>query len=161
MKIGILGDSHDHADHLRKAIDILKERGVDFVVHCGDYVSPGNVLLFEGLQLIGIFGNDDGDIFALTEAFREIGGDLKGYFGEFFAGEKKFAIYHGDHEGILDALIRCGKYDVVIHGHTHKKGDFVVGATRAICPGTVHGFGAEATIAIYEIEDNKLEFIEL
>jgi len=161
MKIGIVSDSHDHANHLRKAVDILKEKKVDFVVHCGDYVSPGNVLLFEGMQLIGIFGNNDGDIFALTEAFNEVGGDLKGHFGEFTVEDMKFAAYHGTHSGILEALIACGKYDVVLSGHTHTQKHETIGKTIVINPGSVHGFKDLASMAIFDTSTKELEFIEL
>jgi len=40
MKIGLISDSHDHIDNIRKSVEVLKDRGVSLVIHAGDFVSP-------------------------------------------------------------------------------------------------------------------------
>ena len=53
MKIGIMSDSHDHFDNIRKSIELFKARKVDHVIHLGDFVNPGSVKLFKGIKLVG------------------------------------------------------------------------------------------------------------
>ena len=83
MKIGIISDSHDHMDNIAKSVRIFKDRGVAYVLHIGDYVNPNSVRAFQGIKLVGIFGNNDGDKFRLMTAFNAISGEIKGEFYEF------------------------------------------------------------------------------
>ena len=43
MKICIVSDSHDRAQHLAAAVDEAKGRGAEAVIHCGDIIG-GNTL---------------------------------------------------------------------------------------------------------------------
>ncbi|MCP4040819.1 MAG: metallophosphoesterase [Gammaproteobacteria bacterium] len=161
MKIGIISDSHDHMDNIRKAVEIFRQRGVPLVIHAGDFVNPASIKLFKGLNLVGIFGNNDGDRFRLMKAFQSIKGDLKGDFCELERDGLRFAVYHGTESQLQDALAQCGKYDVVITGHTHKLESTTVGDTVVINPGTAHGFGGKATVAIFDTDKKEPEFVEL
>jgi putative phosphoesterase len=161
MKIGVISDSHDHMDNIRKAVQLFKDKKVNFVIHAGDYVNPGTIKLFNGLKLIGIFGNNDGDKFRLINAFDQIGGEIKGDFCELVQDGIKFAVYHGTEPQLKDALIECGKYDIVIYGHTHVLENMEVGKTLVLNPGTAHGFGGKATIVIFDTQTKRPEFIEL
>ena len=40
MKIGIISDSHDHVDNIRRAVSVFREASVELVIHAGDIVSP-------------------------------------------------------------------------------------------------------------------------
>ena len=161
MKIGIVADSHDNIENIKKARDIFKERKVDFVIHAGDYVNPNALRSFDGIKLIGIFGNNDGEKIGLQKAFNDIRGQLKGDFYGFEEDNLKFAVYHGTVPELKDALIDCGKYDVVIYGHTHIIENKTVGNTLVINPGTCHGFDGKATIVIFDTKTKKAEFVEL
>jgi putative phosphoesterase len=72
MKIGIMSDSHDHIENIKKCVALFREREVEFVIHLGDFVNPNSVRAMKGLKLIAVFGNNDGDIFRLMQAFHEI-----------------------------------------------------------------------------------------
>ncbi|MFV1977693.1 MAG: metallophosphoesterase [Candidatus Scalindua sp.] len=161
MKIGIISDSHDHIENINKSVRIFKDRKVDFVLHLGDYVNPASVRAFQGIKLTGIFGNNDGDKFRLINAFNEVGGEIKGDFCEIEEDDIKFACYHGTEPQLKDALIECGKYDVVIYGHTHKCENTRVGSTLVLNPGTAHGFWNKATIIIFDTQTKEPEFINL
>ena len=161
MLIGIISDSHDNIDNIKKAVKIFQNKKTDLVLHLGDYINPGAVKVLEGLKIIGIFGNNDGDKFRLINAFNQIKGEIKGDFYEFEQDNLKIALYHGTESQIKDALINCNKYDVVLYGHTHIKENKIVGKTLIINPGTSHGFGNEATIATFNSKNKKVEFIEL
>ena len=161
MKIGIISDSHDNLENIVKSIKVFKDKGVDFVLHLGDYVNPNSVKAFKGIKLVGIFGNNDGDRFRLINAFHEVGGKIKGDFYEFDEDGLRFACYHGTEPQLRDALIECGRYDLVIYGHTHKCVDETKGNTRVLNPGTVHGFGDRATVMVFDTKNRQVEIIDL
>jgi hypothetical protein len=161
MKIGIVSDSHDNLQNIKRGVDILLNKGVDFVLHLGDYVNPNSVKAFKGIRLIGIFGNNDGDRFRLMNAFNEIGGEIKGEFYEFKCNGLHIACYHGTEPQLRDALIACGRYDLVIYGHTHECVDETKGNTRVLNPGTIHGFGDRATVMVFDPKNQQVEIIDL
>ena len=105
MKIGIVSDSHDHSENIKKAVQAFRERGVDRILHLGDYVNPASVRLFEGERLVGIFGNNDGDKFRLMQVFSEIGAEMRGDFHEFEEDGLRFACYHGSEPQLRESLI--------------------------------------------------------
>lgn len=161
MLIGIISDTHDHVPNIQKAVQIFKERKTERVLHAGDFCSPFTIPHFKGLNITGIFGNNDGDKFLLMKKFIEIGAELS---GEFYSSEidgLKIAVYHGTYSEITQALADSGNYDVVISGHTHEKVHKMVGETIVINPGTAHGFDENATIALFETKTKEVEFIEL
>ena len=161
MLIGLISDTHDHVPHIERAVKLFKERDVDLVIHSGDFCSPFTIPLFEGLPLKAIFGNNDGDKYLLMNKCEEIGADLEGEFFELEADDRLIAVYHGTYEGISKALQKCGKYDVVVSGHTHEIVKEKIGNTLAINPGTAHGFDGKATLAFLDTADMDVEFVEL
>jgi putative phosphoesterase len=161
MKIGIMSDSHDHAENIKKSINVFKAKKVDYIVHLGDYVNPASVKLCQEIKLIGIFGNNDGDKYRLMNAFREIGGEIKGDFFELKEGDITVACYHGTEPELKDALIACGKYDVVMYGHTHECVNEKIGKTLVLNPGTVHGFWNRATVMILNVQTKQVEIINI
>jgi putative phosphoesterase len=161
MKIGILSDSHDHLENIKKCTALFRERGVAFVIHLGDFVNPNSVRAMKGLKLIAVFGNNDGDRFRLMHAFREIDGEVKGDFHDFELDGIRFAAYHGTEHQITDALITCNKYDVLMYGHTHECVAGQSGDTLVLNPGTSHGFGDRATIMIFDTKSRTAEAVTL
>lgn len=148
MLIGLIADSHDHLPHINKAVEIFKDRKVEAVLHAGDFCSPFTILPFEGLPLKAVFGNNDGDHYLLLQKFNAIDADHLGTFGHLKIGGLDIALYHGTDIPITAALEGSGNYDVVVSGHTHEKKAGMIDDTLAINPGTAHGFGETATIAI-------------
>jgi uncharacterized protein len=161
MLIGIISDSHDHVPHVQQAVRHFRDQEVDLVLHAGDYCSPFMIPHFEGLPLKGIFGNNDGDKYLLMQKFREIEADLEGDFMELMLDGTFIAVYHGTYPSITGALRECGRYDIVISGHTHEKDIFMVNSTLAINPGTAHGFGEGATIAMLNTESKEVQVVSL
>ncbi|MHA1203405.1 MAG: YfcE family phosphodiesterase [Candidatus Heimdallarchaeaceae archaeon] len=123
MKIGIMSDSHDKRENIRKALKIFEKNEVETVIHAGDLISPFCIELFNNYT--GKFylceGNNKGDIVLINEKI-----EGRGYFfediGKFILDNKKFALYHGTKTEVLNNLI-YGKerFDYVIYGHSHKK----------------------------------------
>jgi uncharacterized protein len=161
MIIGIIADTHDHVPNIKKAVRLFKDAGAEKVVHAGDYCSPFTIEHFDGLNLHGIFGNNDGDKYLLMRKFDEIGGKLHGEFYEFEEDRLKIAVYHGTYTGITESLEKSGKYDFVISGHTHQQRLDTTGSTTSINPGSAHGFDNEAMAALLNTKTRKVDFKEL
>ncbi len=161
MKIGLISDSHDHIDNIRKAVQVFKDRGVSLVIHAGDIVSPPALKPFEGMRFAGIFGNNDGEQIGLMKTFGKLGGELGGDFLALREDGLAIAVYHGTVPELTQALVACGKYDLVITGHTHKRVNERVGASLLLNPGSAHGFDGQATVMVMETAGLKVETIEL
>ena len=65
MKLGIISDSHDQVENIKKAVEIINKEKVDFVYHCGDLCSPFVLHLLAELNcpVKIVFGNNDADVF--------------------------------------------------------------------------------------------------
>ncbi len=169
MKIGILSDTHDQIENIKKAVKMLNDERVELVIHCGDWVSPFTLHYYKDLlcPIQGIFGNNDGDKFRHLERAKMYGVNVS-YEDRFKSMEiegKKIAVFHGDYEEMIDAIVRSQMYDVVFHGHNHKKEIKTVGKTLSVNPGTFMAETAPdvkgASFAIYETDSNTARLIEL
>jgi putative phosphoesterase len=163
MKIGLISDTHDNIQNIRKAVRKFNDKHVDVVIHAGDFVNPIAVESLAGVTLVGVLGNNDTDIVGLSSTFDKIHAELKGEIFEKVYDGMRFAVYHGTSLAKKEQLIKSGKYDVFIYGHTHRKDDKYSGTTRVINPGTAKGwfFGLFATIAVFDTSSRNLEFINL
>jgi uncharacterized protein len=160
MKIGVLSDTHDQGELIRKAVQYFNEEQVAWVFHCGDWVSPFILYFFQGLQapLRGVFGNNDGDKFRHL-AFKNKWGinlEYEERFLEVEIDKRRIAVFHGDYSGLVESLVTCGKYDVVFHGHTHQRVNQHHGKTLSLNPGSLMQETSKdvrgASIAIYDTE---------
>lgn len=163
MKIGLISDTHDNIQNIQNAISIFNNRHVSFVIHAGDITTPEAIEAFEGVKLIGVLGNNDLDVIGLNNAFDKIGGQLKGELCEIEQDDLIFAIYHGTNSRKNESLIRSGRYDVVVCGHTHRVHNKKVGKTLVINPGTANGwfFGYGATAAVLDTKTKESEILYL
>ena len=158
--LGIISDTHENEDAIKKAADIFKQKNPDFVVHCGDIISPPMLEHFQGFKMKFVFGNNDGERDGLNAKAKEFGFEEVTDEKEFAFKGKKFYVYHGTNRNRLDAAIKSNKYDYVLTGHTHIKRDEKFGKTRVINPGAlfrIHPY----TIALLDIGKDKLEFVEI
>lgn len=167
MKIGVISDTHDQGELIRKAVEHFNSEQVSWVFHCGDWVSPFILYFFQGLQapLRGVFGNNDGDRFRHVVFKNKWGLDLE-YEERFLEAEidkRRIAVFHGDYPGLVDALVTCGKYDAVFHGHTHQKVNQLHGKTLSLNPGSLMQETSKdvkgASFAIYDTETNTAKHI--
>ena len=57
--IGIISDSHDNINAIRKAVELFNGKKVKAVLHAGDLVSPFTARAFKELEskLYFVFGN--------------------------------------------------------------------------------------------------------
>ncbi len=145
MIVGLISDTHDCLPLLDEAVKRLNEENVELVLHAGDYVAPFVVPHFKPLKanLIGVFGNNDGDRELLKKRFTEFGAEIFGRFAEVTADGLRIALLHGDEVGLLRSLIDVESYDVIVHGHTHEAKIYRKGKTLVINPGEVCGYLSE------------------
>ena len=161
MKLGILSDTHEHLENIVKAKKVFADRGASPIIHLGDYCAGPSVRAFAGTEIIGITGNNDGDLPRIMGNFKTIGGDFRGEFCVLEYDGLHIACYHGTVPEITEALILCGKYEVVLSGHTHEMHHETRGNVLVLNPGSVHGFGNTPTVAILDTVTKKAEIIEL
>ena len=163
MQIGLISDTHDNFDNIKKFVNICRTRKITYVIHAGDIVSPESVELFQGVSLVAVLGNNDVEKEKLLSSFRKVGGQLMGDFCEIERGHLLIAVYHGTNAKRKASILQSGKYDLLICGHTHKIEEIQVGNTKLINPGTANGwfFGYKATAAILDTETKKPQFINL
>jgi putative phosphoesterase len=164
MIVGIISDTHDRLPLLDKAVKRLNEEKVELVLHAGDYVAPFVAPHFRSLKanLIGVFGNNDGDKELLKKRFTELGAEIRGKFAEVMVDEVRIALLHGDEEEFLRSLIDVECYDVIVHGHTHEAKIYRKGKTLVINPGEACGYLSEKpTIAILDTEKMDAKTIDL
>lgn len=180
MKIGIISDTHDDITNTKKAVEIFEKNKVKLVIHCGDYVFPPLVKEFErltkqGIEFVGVLGNNDGEITGLMKVFDQIGAKLLGEIGELEKDGLKIGIYHGTNGELKEELAGSNKYDVFVSGHTHRKRPSAdeplqVGKTLVLNPGTAHrkekmadprDLFCESTILIFDTGTKKHQFFEL
>ena len=169
MLIGVISDTHDQVDNIKKTVKILNQEKVELVLHCGDWVSPFVVKFFEGLQcpIKGVFGNNDGDKYRHLERKNRYSFELS-YEDRYIELEiegRKIAVFHGDYQGWVDSLIESKKYDAVFHGHTHVKVNQRIDGVLSLNPGTLMNQTSEdvkgASIAIYDTKTNSARHIDL
>ena len=165
MIVGIMADTHDRLPMLKKAVERLNEERAELILHAGDYIAPFVVRSFKALKsnLIGVFGNNDGDKELLRRRFAEIGGDIRGDFAEVKVDGLKVVMLHGHEEELLRSLIGVDSYDVVVHGHTHEARVHKQGKTLVVNPGETCGYlTGKSSIAFLDTEmvEAKIALLE-
>ncbi|MCH8487989.1 MAG: metallophosphoesterase [Candidatus Cyclonatronum sp.] len=161
MKIGLISDTHDHLPHIRKAMSLFRLQGVSTLLHAGDFCSPFAVPELEGFELHAVFGNNDGDAYRILMKMEGIAAEHHAEFADLTFGGRRIALYHGTQEGITEALVKCRLYDLVVSGHTHSPHIKTEGKTMWVNPGSAHGFGERATVAVYDTDAHEAVIAEL
>lgn len=163
MLVGLVSDTHDRIEAIKEAVKVFNERGVELVLHAGDYVAPFTAMAFKGLRcrLIGVYGNVDGDRELLRERYAELG-EVKGVLATLKLSGLTTALVHGAPVEVAEALAKSGDYDVVVHGHTHRARAERVGRSLVVNPGEACGYlSGKATVALLDLPSLKVELVEL
>jgi putative phosphoesterase len=158
MLIGILSDTHDRADAMAAAIGLLRDRGAQFFIHCGDIGSERVIDHLVGLPSAFVFGNTDWDRAALARYAQSVGVACHGSFAELELGGKRVAVIHGDDFRLKQRLLAEQNHDYLLQGHTHLRADERFGRTRLINPGALHR-AREKTVALLDTATDRLEFL--
>lgn len=160
MNVGIVSDTHDDLDLVAAAVDCFAAERVDVVVHCGDFVAPFAATPFDrDWEFHAVRGNNDGEW-----NLQNVVGEFGTYHGE--AAELELdghgvAVYHGTSGTLVDALVDCGAYDYVFHGHTHAHGLEERDGTVRVNPGglpiPVEGADDDFRVATLDTASDEVE----
>ena len=162
MKIAVLSDSHDNIWKLNQAMPHLA--AADAVIHCGDLVAPFVVRRMAegvgGTPVHIVWGNIQGDTFRIGEVSSEfdhiiIHGDM----GTVELQGIDVAITHYPH--VAEGLAHSGRYGMVCFGHTHKRHEEWVGECLMLNPGELMGMRGPSAIAVVDLPQRSVEWIEL
>ena len=163
MKIGVISDSHDNQENLKKAFEKIKEMDCDEVIHCGDLISPFILNQIEefGIKANIVWGYQDVNLVTISKSYENNYQNLIFYkdFGVLEIDNKKIFFIHNDK--LAREIAENGKYDVVFYGHNHLKKIETIGSTLLVNPGEIFGKKANPSIAVYDTETNKVELIDL
>ena len=140
MTFGILADTHDQVARTRVAVELLKDAGAEFLIHCGDITIPDVVYELAPLPSYFVFGNCDFDLEELRQAIAAIGGTCLERGGLIELGGHHLAVTHGDSAKEL-ARLQATRPEYLFSGHTHQALDVRRGPTRFINPGALHRAG--------------------
>lgn len=172
MKIGIVSDTHDRTDTAEAALKLLRERGVELILHCGDIESPDTVRLFAGVPTHFVFGNWDGyavagrrprdgsgrDFGRLREAIRGIGGVAHGEWGDLELAGRKIAWLHGHDRKLKEEVEAMDHFDYLFYGHTHHAEQHRVGHTLVVNPGALFR-AAPKRCAVLDLDGGEVESV--
>jgi putative phosphoesterase len=141
MILAVMSDTHDHIWNLRRALEFIKERGAEAIVHCGDFVAPFMLKELEKAEIPvhGVFGNNDGDQYLLTKlSLTELSWiTLYGLTGDLELADFKVGFTH--YRAVAEGLAGSRRFDLVCFGHSHEVCLERVGHTVLLNPGEVMG----------------------
>jgi putative phosphoesterase len=158
--IGILSDSHGRFEITRSAVELLRSRGAEYLIHCGD-VGDENILdLLAGDQPPAAFvwGNNDTDRARLANYAKSIGVLCLDLFGRLDLGGKRVVVTHGDHLQLVKDVIAEQSADYLLVGHTHVVVDRRMNGVRMINPGALYRSAAK-TVALLQTDTDQLEIL--
>ncbi len=158
MILAVMSDTHDHIWNARKALEFVKERGAEAIIHCGDFIAPFMLKELDQAEIPvhGVFGNNDGDQYLLTKMslteFPNI--TLYGLMGELKFADFKVAFTH--YRAVADGLAASGQFDLVCFGHSHEAFLGKTGKTEILNPGEV--MGKDGSPGFYMVDTLAKEF---
>ncbi len=159
MLVGIISDTHDHMDNIRKALKILKEQGVKVLLHAGDFVSPFTWRVFKDFdgEIFGVFGNNDGDRVLLKKMYGE---RIQKQIRTFEIEGKKIALMHEPQ--MIEELALSGNFDLIVYGHMHEVDIRTINNTLIVNPGEACGWlYGKATFVIVDLQNLNSQIIML
>jgi len=160
MRIAILSDIHDNIWKLEALLESLQ---ADVLVFCGDFCAPFTLAqIAEGFDgpIHVVFGNNDGDQLLLAQVgsrFSHV--TLHGDLAELELDGRRVAVTH--YPRIGKALAQGGVYDLVCHGHSHKRVVDPAGKTLRVNPGEVMGRFGLSTYALYDTASGQAQITEV
>lgn len=155
MRVGIFADSHDHLDHVRRAVAMFNELGCELVIFAGDFVSPLVIPPLRNLRcpVVACFGDNDGNKIGIAGGMKIVGLLAEPPFGYVATDGTRFLITHQ-----LEMLKGCiDGAQVIVFAHTHRPSVVQDAAGRLfINPGETGGW-FHRTPTVYILETTTLE----
>lgn len=156
--IGIVSDTHGHAENARRAAVMLESLEVEQVIHCGDIGSPEIAEVFAKWPTHYVFGNCDYQGELLRMAIEKAGGRCHDLFGSLQVAGRNIAFLHSHERKRFEEACRSGVWDVVCYGHSHLAEQHQEGSTLVLNPGALYR-ASSYTIAILEVPKCAAHFV--
>ena len=162
MRVGLLADTHDRLPAIDGLLREMMARGVDLVLHAGDYCAPFALRPFleHSVPMAGIFGRNDGDHEGLR-ATAAIGVGV-----ELFESPHSMEV-SGQHVLLVHDIgdvpaSSITNHSVVVHGFTHREEMKSRGDTLIVNPGEGCGwlYGTPSA-AVLDLDTLTVEFFKL
>lgn len=165
MKIAVISDIHENFNNMLRAMEIMRQRGVEKILCLGDFIHPGivKVLVDSDIPVYSIWGNNDGDKVTIVKLSMSEGSSLelgdKTYASVEIDGRKVFLTHYPD---LALPVARSGMYDIVFYGHDHLKSENQAEKCPIVNPGELSANKTKtATFAIYDTVSNEYEFVKV
>jgi putative phosphoesterase len=159
--IGIMSDSHDNCDAIRRVVRFFNGMKCELVLHAGDFVAPFAARELEhlGCPVKATFGNCDGEKEGLKKAIKPFGEIEKAPF-VFTHKDKNILITHTHFS--VDRYAVSGKYGIIVFGHTHKPEVRETHGTLLINPGETGGWvSGKSSVAVLDPVGGDAEIVFL
>lgn len=160
MRIGVISDTHGHAELTRPAIRMLESLEVETVLHCGDIGTPEVVELFAPWPTHFVFGNCDHDHTPLRAAIEAAGQTCHDEFGELEFAGVRVALLHSHDRAKFRHAIDSGNYDLVCYGHTHVAAVDRHSETLVVNPGAIYRANPHS-LAVIDLPQLEVNIIKL
>lgn len=119
MRIGVVSDTHGHADRAQQAARMLESLEVEAVLHCGDIGTMEVVRQFHKWPTHFVFGNCDVNLDDFAREITAAGQTCHGWLGDITIGGVRIALLHSHRDHEFRQAITSGDYQLVCYGHTH------------------------------------------
>jgi len=142
-----MSDTHKKLGRAKKVIDLLIDKGVEFIIHAGDIVRVEVLEYLEekNIKYVAVLGNNDFHLYSVVDKFNLFSEPY--YFK--FANKTWKTMHYPKYMFPLDT-------DIIVYGHTHDVDISFNGKNLILNPGEVcardHGFSTCMTL---DIEENK------
>ena len=157
MLIGVLSDTHDRLPQIDAAVELFTQRGVEAVLHAGDFIAPFAVMRLQRFAgpIHAVFGNNDGERRMLKEVLPQVqdGPQL------LKLGGRRILLHHFVDWCPADLIAQA---DVIVTGHTHEPASRVKEGKLFLNPGECCGWLSDrSTVALLDTAGPKAEIMEL
>jgi len=168
--LGVVSDTHDSYEAAEKVSKVLAERGAEYLVHLGDFISPPvfrRVFASWKGRGFAVAGNNDGEVELLLKAASDLGIVLRTYPYAIALGGRRIFLMHGfggaeETREVAEAIARGGSFDLVLYGHTHIARAESVGGKLVLNPGEACGYlTGRRTAALVDLETMRAEIVDL
>jgi uncharacterized protein len=157
-RLAVLSDTHSRYRTVEAALALVRARGAELILHCGDIEDAATVRLFQGFPTHFVFGNCDHDRRKLERAMEETGAVSHGGWGFLELDGRNLAWTHGDDQTLFHDLGRGGQFDYLFYGHTHQAEQHRSGRTLVVNPGALHRARVK-TFVVLDLATGELESV--
>ncbi|MEM9186936.1 MAG: YfcE family phosphodiesterase [Planctomycetota bacterium] len=160
MRIGVISDTHGHADLTQRGVRMLVSLEAEVVLHCGDIGSAEVVAQFHPFPTHFVFGNCDHDRAPLVRAIADAGQACHDEFGKIELAGVRIGLLHSHDKTRFRNALASGGFGLVCYGHTHLAAIDHHGETLALNPGAVYRANPHS-VAVVELPSREATIIDL